>query len=85
MNSSPPPPPLSYHVDTPPSRSGGGTAPCFFKGLVVIRRQAEFMELIFHGEVIHGGFGATEQLNGCSESLDSLVPSCDWPPGTTAA
>lgn len=48
---------------------GGGTTPCFFKGLGVIRWQAEFMELIFHGGVIHGGFGATEQLNGCSERL----------------
>ncbi len=48
---------------------GGGTAPCFFKGLGLIRWQAEFMELIFHGGVIHGGFGATKQLNGCSERL----------------
>lgn len=44
-------------------------AACFFKGLVLIRWQAEFMELIFHGGVIHGGFGAMKQLNGCSERL----------------
>lgn len=41
----------------------------FFKGLSSIRWQAEFMELIFHGWVIHGGFGAEKQLNGCSETL----------------
>lgn len=49
-------------------------AACFFKGLGLIRWQAEFMELIFHGGVIHGGFGAMKQLNGCSERLAWLVP-----------
>lgn len=44
-------------------------AACFFKGLGLIRWQAEFMELIFHGGVIHGGFGAMKQLNGCSGIL----------------
>lgn len=47
----------------------GVSVRCFFKGLGLIRWQAEFMELIFHGGVIHGGFGATKQLNGCSERL----------------
>lgn len=53
---------------------GGGTAPCFSKGLGLIRWQAEFMELIFHGGVIHGGSGAAEQVNGCSERLARLAP-----------
>lgn len=76
-------PPLSCRDTLWRWRAVGAEAPiirsslCFFKELGLIRWQPEFMEPIFHGAVIHGGFGAAKQLNGCSERLAWVVPWYD--------